>query len=131
MLGSGFVRGRYWKIDRAIVVMERRGSIRFEGELSAADAAAELEPFLSSLHARLSKFGRRRLVVDVSALSWASESAVRCFVRWAMWIEGEPASRRYELVIRADAGSAWQIAAFRTLSSIAPATVRLETPRLR
>lgn len=125
MRKSGSVRGETRLIDKAIVALNTCWVVRFEGELGPDDGGLDLEPFLSRLHARMLHAEQRRLVVDLSALTWASESAIRTFVRWAMWIEGEPASRRYTLVLRLDSRSPWQIAAFRTLASVAPDAVKI------
>ena len=126
MRKSGFARGETKLIDKAIVALNTCWVVRFEGELGPDDGSLDLEPFLSSLHARMLNAEQRRLAVDVSALTWASESAIRAFVRWAMWIEGEPESRRYILVFRLASNSTWQIAAFRTLASVAPNAVKIK-----
>jgi hypothetical protein len=107
------------------VSTDPEGIIRFSGQLGTLDSACELESCFSAWHAANVSLRRSCVIVDVSSLTWASESAVRSFVRWAMWIEGEPASIRYRLVFRIDATVAWQAAAFTALASLAPETVRV------
>ncbi len=73
-------------------------------------------------------FRPQRIAVDVRALEWASESVVRVFVAWAMWIEHGAGQHNYILSFIIDPSSAWQRATFRTLQSVAPAVVELAEP---
>jgi len=111
------------RIDAALVRVERRTRLRFEGRLVSSGSAHELARCLRGFHNDTIRRGAGEVVVDVTALTWACEAAVTAFVAWIMWIACEPPSSRYRVAFRLDPDSSWQQGAFGTLSSVVPRIV--------
>lgn len=127
MKKAGIDRGKIRRIDEAWVGVERGMVLRVGGRLGSAGATAELERCLNRVHRAAIRYKKQSVVADVTRLAWASESAVRLFVTWAMWIAAEPATKRYVLTFQIDALSVWQRATFAALHSIVPDIAEVTT----
>ncbi len=99
-------------------------SLRLGGSIAVKDPREPLASFFRSVHQAALSEGVTELVIDVSALTFVSSSAIRLFADWATWLKSEGAP--YKLVFRSQRSVSWQRTAFVALSSVARNVVNVE-----
>lgn len=96
------------------------------GTLDANDSTAHLQPQLLAMHEALLASGVKRVVLDVTGVSYMNSSGVKCFMTW--FIKAERAKVvAYEIHIVFDPQKTWQYVSFTTMGRIAPKVLRTQS----
>lgn len=96
------------------------------GTLDSNDSTAHLQPHLLALHGQLLESGVKKVVLDVTQVSYMNSSGVKCFMTWFIKAERlkEPP---YEIQIVFDPQRTWQYVSFTTMGRIAPKVLRTQS----
>ena len=101
-------------------------SLVCSGTLDASDSTTELQPQLLSLHEQLVQSGIKKVVLDVTAVSYMNSSGVKCFMSWFIKAERSK-TPPYEIQIVFDPQRTWQYVSFTTMGRIAPKVLRTQS----
>jgi len=88
--------------------------VTMKGTITVQDGSG-LSSFLRAVHARARDNKLSEVVLDVTGLRFVNSSAIRLFVDWAMWVQGDAA---YKLRCRIDRRTTWQKTSFSALTSM-------------
>jgi len=88
--------------------------VTMKGTITVQDGGG-LSAFFRSLHQRARENKLSEVVLDVTGLRFVNSSAIRLFVDWAMWVQGDAA---YKLRCRIDRRTTWQKTSFSALTSM-------------
>src|SRR5262249_39596650 len=100
MKTGDLVRGKEKRFGSAELHLLPEGVIRLEGRILSRNAKDEFDRCLRRFHDQATRNGGKRVVVDVERLEWISESAVTALVTWVLWIQQEPAQKRYTVAFK-------------------------------
>ncbi len=96
------------------------------GTLDTNDSTARLQPHLLAFHDQLLASGVKKVVLDVTQVSYMNSSGVKCFMTW--FIKAERAKTPpYEIQIVFDPQRTWQYVSFTTMGRIAPKVLRTQS----
>jgi anti-anti-sigma factor len=96
------------------------------GTLDANDSTAHLQPQLLALHEQLLAAGTKKVVLDVTGVSYMNSSGVKCFMTWFIKAERSKVPP-YEIHIVFDPQRTWQYVSFTTMGRIAPKVLRTQS----
>jgi hypothetical protein len=96
------------------IVLGGPNLVTMKGTITVQDGGG-LSAFFRALHARARDSRVSEVVLDVTGLRFVNSSAIRLFVDWAMWVQGDAA---YKLRCRIDRRTTWQKTSFSALTSM-------------
>jgi len=88
---------------------------------------AQLDRFLSGVHAEAEQRGLTDVEVDVRHLEFMNSSCLKCLVGWISRIQDEPPGRQYRIAFQSSPSLFWQRRSLHALSCLASELVSVHT----
>lgn len=88
---------------------------------------AQLDEFLSGVHAEAERRGLSDVEVDVRRLEFMNSSCLKCLVGWISRIQDEPPGRQYRVAFQSSPSLFWQRRSLHALSCLATELVSVHT----
>jgi len=99
--------------------------VRFQGTVSTPNPSAVLNPFLDSVHERVTRDRAGVVTVDFRSFEFCNSSGFKSFIHWIERIRQLPGEHQYRLQFVCAPGKRWQRTSLLALTCFAVDTVEI------
>jgi hypothetical protein len=115
--------------DRMVVeVLDDNSNItvKFKGDIDMEDPGLVLDPFFTTLHAKLLEHKIKEVNTDFKELNFLNSSGIKAVAKWIMKLTELTEAERYSIRIQYNRDITWQVTSLPTLNFLVPGVVKVE-----